>query len=195
MVSGKSAPAVMLVSALAAALVLSACQGSTTRPQAGQPGTDQPRTDQPGATASGTSEPRSSPETSTEPSPETSTGPPTGPFTGTLRTADVLITASGSIGAKLREKVRRIPHVTAVEPLSVGAVSVQGRTLTIAAVGDGYRRFTPYQTANAGQVWQRLAAGEAAVDGSVPRRITPMVNSRSPTPTAPRPSRSGLMLR
>ncbi|MGZ6780903.1 MAG: M15 family metallopeptidase, partial [Mycobacterium sp.] len=60
----------------------------------------------------------------------------------------------------------------AVLPLSVAAVSSNGRTLTIAA-GDPaeFRRFTPVQSAHADDVWSRVAGGEIAVDATLPRRL------------------------
>jgi hypothetical protein len=97
---------------------------------------------------------------------------PPGPLEGRLLTADVLVSATDPLPADLVDGIRRIKRVAAVERLSVGALSVEGRTLTVAAVDPGgYRRYTPVQSAQTQEVWERVASGEVAVDPSVPRRV------------------------
>lgn len=126
--------------------------------------------------------PTATPATGTPPTPSVpSSALPSGtpgafpslpPVAGPLRTADVLITSRATIPRSLMKQIAAIPHVTAVEPMSVGALPVQGRTLTIAAVDPArYRAFTPYQTATADDVWRRVTAGEVAVDPSTPKRV------------------------
>ena len=84
----------------------------------------------------------------------------------------MLITASGTVPTDLVEQIREIRGVRAVERLSIGSASVEGRTLTVAAVDPWtYRRYTPVQTAQADDVWARVAGGEVAVDPSLPRKV------------------------
>jgi len=98
--------------------------------------------------------------------------PDPGKLTGSLLTPDVLITSSTTIPADLVKGIRNVRHVAAVEPLSLGSLSVEGRTLTIAAVDPArYRRFTPVQTAQADDVWGRVAGGEVAVDPTLPKKV------------------------
>ncbi len=106
---------------------------------------------------------------SASPSPRT---PDAGQLTGSLLTPDVLITSSDTIPSSLVKAVRKVRHVAAAEPLSLGSLPVEGRTLTVAAVDPArYRRFTPVQTAQSDDVWARVAGGEVAVDPSLPRRV------------------------
>ncbi|HSV40106.1 MAG TPA: M15 family metallopeptidase [Nocardioidaceae bacterium] len=107
----------------------------------------------------------------------TPTGSPTstpdpGSLEGPLLTADVLITSGKTIPADLIKGIRRIKGVRGVASLSLGRMSVDGRTLTVAAVDPvTYRRFTPVQTAQADDVWARVAGGEVAVDPTVPQKV------------------------
>ena len=109
-------------------------------------------------------------------SPTTSTTGVATPDPGKLKDAlerpDILITSGETLPADLVKRVRAIKQVAAVEKLSVGAMSVEGRTLTLAAVDPaGFRRFTPQATAYANDVWARVAGGEVAVDPSTPKKV------------------------
>jgi hypothetical protein len=93
-------------------------------------------------------------------------------FTPPLRSADVLITSSRAIPASVRDQVSAVHGVSAVLPLSLAALSVNGRTLTVAAGDLGrLRMFTGPQTAESDAVWSRVAGGEIAVDPALPRRL------------------------
>ncbi len=95
-----------------------------------------------------------------------------GPRRGRLLTADVLVTSSRPIPASVRAEVAHVKGVAAVMPLSLASLSSNGRTLTIAAGDPGtFRRFTPWQTAQADDVWSRVAGGEVAVDAALPRKL------------------------
>jgi D-alanyl-D-alanine carboxypeptidase len=95
-----------------------------------------------------------------------------GPLKGSLLTADVLVTSSRPIPAAMRKRVQGVTGVAAVLPLSLASLSVNGRTLTIAAVDPGsFRRFTPVQSAQSDAVWRRVAGGEVAVDPGLPRKL------------------------
>ena len=96
---------------------------------------------------------------------------PPGPFEGLSR-SDVLVTATESLPDKLVQRIADVPGVEKVLPISVGSVSTNGRTLTVAAVDAGeFRRFTPDATARADFVWDRVAGGELAVDTDVEKRL------------------------
>jgi hypothetical protein len=114
---------------------------------------------------------KSSSPTQATSTPSTQTPDP-GKLSGPLLTPDVLITSSTTIPEDLVKRIRDIKHVTAVEPLSLGSLSVEGRTLTVAAVDPAkYRRFTPVQSAQADDVWARVAGGEVAVDPALPKKV------------------------
>jgi hypothetical protein len=127
-----------------------------------------------GATASG-------PVGSVPASPATATGgapgpsyavPDPGPLDGRLYTADVLIRSTGPITAALRRRVAAVRGVEALLPMSVAALAVDGRTLTVAAADPaGFRRFTPVQSAQTQEVWSRVAHGEVAVAPTVSHRL------------------------
>jgi len=104
-------------------------------------------------------------------SPDGTTADP-GPLKGPLLTPDVLITSASRIPDDMVKGLRAIKGVRGVERLSVGSLSVEGRTLTVAAVDPAsYRRFTPVQSAQADDVWTRVAGGEVAIDPAVPRKV------------------------
>ena len=95
-----------------------------------------------------------------------------GRFRPPLRTADLLVTASDTLPDDLVKRIRSIPGVRALVPFSYAAASVNGRTLTVAAADPAaFRVFTPDATAQAQFVWDRLAAGEAAVDVTTDKRL------------------------
>lgn len=143
-----------LVAALAG--VLGACSGFTGSPTGSAIGSPTPVSSRP---PSLTSAPRTDP-------------PPLGRLDEPLQRPDILITSGATLSPGLVRRVRAIPEVAAVERLSVGALSVEGRTLSVAAVDPtGFRRFTPHATAYADDVWSRVAGGEVAVDPSTPRKV------------------------
>jgi hypothetical protein len=89
-----------------------------------------------------------------------------------LRTPDILLSSTKSIPDSMRKRIERVPGVTQVLPISLAAISTNGRTLRVAA-GDPaqFRRFTPFASASSDAVWKRVAGGEIAVDPSLPRRL------------------------
>ena len=98
--------------------------------------------------------------------------PDPGPLDGPLQTADVLIRSTRPITAALRTRVAAVRGVEAVLPMSVAALAVDGRTLTVASADPArFRRFTPVHSAQAQEVWSRVANGEVAVDPSVSHRL------------------------
>jgi hypothetical protein len=146
--------------AVLVALLLAVAGCSAAEPRAGARGAASPGTAAASASAS-----------STAAGPTYGTDDP-GPLRGPLLTADLLVTSSRTIPTEMRRRIAAVTGVVAAVPVSVAAVSANGRTLTIAA-GDParFRRFTPVQSAQADEVWSRVAGGEVAVDPSVSRRL------------------------
>ncbi len=98
--------------------------------------------------------------------------PDPGPLKPPLLTADLLVTSSATISDAVRRRVASVPGVRAAMPLSVAALSANGRTMTIAAVDPArFRRFTSFGTASSDEVWRRVAGGEVAVDPSLPEKL------------------------
>jgi hypothetical protein len=129
--------------------------------------------------AAGSTAPRSTPGTSTGSSTSKGADDPAdyavdkpGPLEKPLLTADVLITSSKPISSSVLRDVTAVKGVSAVLPMSLGSVSANGRTLSIAAADPGrFRRFTPIQSAQSDEVWDRVAGGEVAVDPALPRKL------------------------
>ena len=98
--------------------------------------------------------------------------PDPGPLTESTLTADVLVTSSRTIPDAVRARVAAVTGVAATLPLSMGSLSANGRTLTVAS-GDlsELRRYTPVQSGRDDAVWRRVAGGEVAVDPSLPRGL------------------------
>src|SRR3954454_4824878 len=97
---------------------------------------------------------------------------PPGPLEGSLLRPDVLITGSDTLSHDLVRAVRSIPGVEAALPISLASASIEGRTLSVAAVDAGqFRRFTESQVAQDDRVWDRVAGGEVAVDPDVSKKL------------------------
>ncbi|SDC48549.1 M15 family metallopeptidase [Nocardioides lianchengensis] len=144
-----------------------------------------------GGDGSGTTEPDASPSTvgaSATPTSDDSTGDPSGdpgagaggdplapyamdapgPRTGRLTYADILVNGRESITDQTLAAVRAVPNVAAVERISLAQVSIDNKLLTVAAVDPAsYRNFADAGSADTQQVWDRVAAGEIAVDPAV----------------------------
>ena len=92
----------------------------------------------------------------------TGSAPSVAPLRGPLRTADLLVwTDRRSLDLR---RLRALDGVAAVEPVGVGSLVVEGRTLT-AAVADPstYRRWSGSATARADGVWDAVARGEVVL--------------------------------
>jgi hypothetical protein len=94
---------------------------------------------------------------------------PPGPRQGPLTYADLMVTAQETIPDETVEAVRGVARVGAVERVSVAQVSVDNKLLTIAAVDPAtYRNFADARSLDReAEVWDRVAAGEIAVDPRV----------------------------
>ncbi len=121
-----------------------------------------------GSSASGPSGPTAGPSSTTS-----FAVPDPGPLTGRLRTSDVLLTSARALPARVRRAVAAVRGVDATVPLSVASLSVDGRTLSIAAADPArLRRFTAVRHPPASdEVWRRVAGGEVAVDPSLAARL------------------------
>ncbi|MFT4264672.1 MAG: M15 family metallopeptidase [Nocardioides sp.] len=154
------APVAVLIGALAATL-LSAC-GSAD----------------PGAEPSASSASDSSSSTSSSSASATATGSSTtsisadpshavdapGPRTGALVPADLLVVSPEPISDETIAKVKAATGVSGVAQVSVADLSVEDRLLHVMAVDPStYRNFTPVQSADNLELWQRVAGGEIAV--------------------------------
>jgi len=98
--------------------------------------------------------------------------PEPGPFRPPLLKPDVLIRDAETLPRAVVRRIRAVSGVRAAVPMSMAAASVDGRTLTVAAVDPAeFRRFTPAASARAQYVWKRLAGGEVTVDPTVDDKL------------------------
>ncbi len=102
---------------------------------------------------------------------------PPGPLDDRLYGDDLLIVSQDTIPEDLVEQILAVKvdgkkGVEAAEQLSVGQISVENKLYNIAAVDAAtYRRFTPETTAYEESGWDRVAAGEVALDVDVQDRV------------------------
>jgi hypothetical protein len=100
--------------------------------------------------------------------------PPPGPLSGDLHSADILVRAQGSLSAATIARIKEIQGVTGLEQLSIGEVSIEDKLLNVVAVDPGsYRNYRPLASADASQVWDRVAGGELAVRPKLKRQLPP----------------------
>jgi hypothetical protein len=124
------------------------------------------------ATTATSSQPSPTDRSPSQPAPQDYSVRPPGPFRPPLYTADILVTSTRTIPDRVRARVAAVKGVVTAMPMSFAALSVNGRTLSIAAADPGrFRRFTPVQSAQTDAVWTRVAGGEVAVEPSLPRRL------------------------
>ena len=151
----------------AGVLVLAGCGGGPDLQQVGGPTVPDAPSDGEAPSAA-----TIAPDASTGSDPASYTVEPPGPLRKSLLRDDVLITGTETLPDALVERFRRLDGVDGVLPISLASASVDGRTLKIAAVDLAQvRRYTPYETATADVVWERLAGGEVAVDPTVSRKL------------------------
>jgi hypothetical protein len=100
--------------------------------------------------------------------------PPPGPRTGDLHSADILVRAEGSLSAATIARIKAIEGVTGIEQMSIGEVSIEDKLLNVVAVDPAtYRTYTPLASADATQVWDRVAGGELAVRPKLKKQLPP----------------------
>jgi len=98
---------------------------------------------------------------------------PPGEYDGRLHGDDMLLVSTETIPDDVVEQILAIKiagqtAVTAAEPLSIGEFSLENKSYRVAAVdAAGYRSFTLPNSAGLQDAWERVAAGEIAVDRSL----------------------------
>ena len=153
--------AVAVVGLVVVLTVVSACSASTG---------EQPRADEttPAASASTGTTP-GSPTASLDPA--YAVDPP-GPRSGTLEPSDMIAIGQRPLSAETIAAVSDIRGVRRVVSFSHAQVPIENRLMNIAAVDPAtYRNFTPYETAESQEVWDRVAGGEMAVVPTLRKRL------------------------
>ncbi|HEY1134474.1 MAG TPA: M15 family metallopeptidase [Nocardioides sp.] len=85
-------------------------------------------------------------------------------LTEPLLGADLLVSSTAELDADTIAAIRELPGVEAAEPIGLAQIPVQDQVLTVAAVEPAsYRRYTPAESAQLLDVWERVAEGEIAV--------------------------------
>jgi hypothetical protein len=89
-----------------------------------------------------------------------------------LLSPDVLVLGAQTLPDAVVAKIRKVPGVTAVEAFSMAQFYVEERPIRYAAVDPGsFRRFMPAQTAQATELWDRVAGGEIMVRPDIGKQV------------------------
>lgn len=100
--------------------------------------------------------------------------PAPGPRTGDLHSADILVRSDKTLTPSVIARIKAIPKVTGIEQLSIGEVSIEDQLLNVVAVDPAsYRNYTPLASADATEVWDRVAGGELAVNPELRKKLPP----------------------
>jgi hypothetical protein len=160
----------VVVTVLLVATVSAGCDGS------GSDAKDDPS--DPGSSSSSSS-PSESTSHSATPSP--SSGPTLdpahavkepGPRSGVVGYPDIVVTGSETIDARTIAAIKQLEHVQDVMPIALAQVVVQNRTLQVAAIDPStYRNYTTLGVAESQDIWDRVAAGELAIDKPFVKRL------------------------
>ncbi|MBF4768487.1 M15 family metallopeptidase [Nocardioides agariphilus] len=122
-----------------------------------------------------TDPPATAPATQTavsDPTPTQDPGPSVGPRTEALRNADILVFSKETLTDEMVARIRKVHGVRSVERLSMAQVSVENRAINIAAVDPAtYRLYTPEESANLQEQWQRVAEGQLALVKGLKRLV------------------------
>ncbi|GAA4747176.1 hypothetical protein GCM10023350_34950 [Nocardioides endophyticus] len=95
-----------------------------------------------------------------------------GPRSGVVGYPDIVVTGSETIDARTISAIKRLEHVQDVMPIALAQVVVQNRTLQVAAVDPAtYRNYTTLGVAESQDIWDRVAAGELAIDKPLVKRL------------------------
>jgi hypothetical protein len=98
--------------------------------------------------------------------------PPPGPLTGPLVAPDMLIYQTDPLSADTIARIKKLKGIADVESLSMANVSIENRVINVAAVDPAtYRRFTPANSAQLDEEWQRVAGGELAITQRLGKRV------------------------
>jgi peptidoglycan DL-endopeptidase CwlO len=81
-----------------------------------------------------------------------------------LRPADLLVVAPTSLPPAVAAQIRRLPGVTAAEPLDAATIKVNGKFVQMLGVNPGaFRAFAAGPTAQSTSLWRSVAGGAVAV--------------------------------
>ncbi|MEP9384289.1 M15 family metallopeptidase [Nocardioides sp. KR10-350] len=163
-----------LVLTLVLTAVLTACGGTPSADPSGD-ATVASGSASASASASGTASSGASSPSPTVPVADPSHAVPMpGPRTGDLLSADLLVWSQKSLPDSVLKRIEKVRGVSGVEPISLAQVSIEDRLVKVAAVDPAtYRDYTPLQSADSDDVWQRVAGGEVAVDLTRKKRVVP----------------------
>lgn len=97
---------------------------------------------------------------------------PPGPRAGVLTYADMLVYNPESLSEAEIEGIRGLKGVTSVNSLALANVSIENKVINVAAVDPAtYRNFTLAASADTQEVWDRVAAGELALDPRLQKKV------------------------
>ncbi len=97
---------------------------------------------------------------------------PPGDQKGALLSSDVMVYSQDTLEESTIEKIKAIKGVDAVETISMGSFFVNEQEVTYAAVDPStFWRYTPPGTAQTPAVWERVAAGEIAVEPAIGKKL------------------------
>lgn len=149
---------VRLAGTVVALLAMAAAAGCEASPQADEPPGGPP------ASSTGSGDTDESPRVAPVADPEHAVDPP-GPRTGRWAPPDIIVTSAGTIPPDRVASIAALPGVTDVEQVSRVEIPIENRSLTLLAVDPAsYRNYvTDVGTAQADQIWGRVAGGELAV--------------------------------
>ena len=124
----------------------------------------------------GPPEPRPTPTpTASQASESTPAADPTdgvGPRRGALRYADILVFSKDTLTDDMVDRIRGLDGVRSVERLSMAQVSIENRAINLAAVDPAtYRNYTPAESAELQEEWDRVAAGQLALVPDLKKRV------------------------
>lgn len=109
-----------------------------------------------------------------------------------VREPALLVVARRDPGPRLARSVRRTAGVAVAEPVGVASLLLSGRTVTAASVEPAtYRRLSPTGTAEAEEIWDAVARGDAAVSHGVAEGLALDLGGTVPTGDGGHPLRLG----
>jgi hypothetical protein len=159
-----------VVAACCGALLLAGCNDGSARVEPAAE-TETEAASEPAGSASASESPTDG-ATPTQPADPEHVVELPGPLTDRLYRPDMLIFDSQELSDDMVRRIGELDNVAAVERIGIGQVTVENQALTIAAVdGGGYRRFTPSNTAELQEAWDRVAGGELAVRPGLGRKL------------------------
>ena len=95
-----------------------------------------------------------------------------GPRRGALRYADILVFSKDTLTDDMVDRIRGLDGVRSVERLSMAQVSIENRAINLAAVDPAtYRNYTPAESAELQEEWDRVAAGQLALVPDLKKRV------------------------